>query len=385
MNREKFTAPQTGNLIAITTGEPDWAFVPAPLPRNFNVSSELWPLLASAREELGRLDGIGRALPNPGLLLQPLQRREALRSSSLEGTYASPEELLLFELEPREAASAGDRVNEWREVFNYAEALRTGRRLLDELPLSLRLIREMHTVLLTGVRGRDRAPGEFRRTQVHVGAERRYIPPPVTHLQACLDDFETFLHDSSAIEPLVRTFLAHYQFEAIHPFIDGNGRVGRALLSLTAFTWANLSTPWLYMSPFFDRHKDEYIDRLFAVSASGAWDDWLRFCLVGTVEVCRDAVARCDRLRAMRDDFHARADRQSGRMHRLIELLFVNPVVTVTEAMRRLDVSYPTARADIDKLQALEIVRELPDSYPKAFYAPAIMDAAYHEDDRPRA
>ena len=385
MDREQFTANRTGSVLPISTGEPDWAFIPAPLPRNYQVSIDLWPLLATAREELGRLDGIGRTLPNPDLLLQPLQRREAIRSSSLEGTYASPEELLLFELEPREATSAGERVNEWREVFNYAEALRRGRALLDELPLSLRLIREMHQVLLTGVRGRDRAPGEFRRTQVHVGADRRYVPPPVTQLQTCLDDFEKFLHDSDSIEPLVRTFLAHYQFEAIHPFVDGNGRVGRALLSLTAFTWANLSRPWLYLSPFFDRHKDEYIDRLFAVSTTGAWDEWLRFCLQGTIEVCRDAVVRCDRLRALRDDFHARADRGSGRMHRLVELLFVNPMVTVAEATRRLDVTYPTARSDIDKLQALGIVRELESSYPKAFYSAAIIEAAYHEDDAPRA
>lgn len=380
MDRAQFTTSETGSLVAVSIGEPDWAFIPAPLPRNYHISHDLLPLLAKAHAELGRLDGIGRTLPNPDLLLQPLQRREALRSSSLEGTYASPEELLLFELEPRDAPNPGDRINEWREVFNYAEALRHGRMLLGELPLSLRLIREMHRVLLTGVRGRDRAPGEFRRTQVHLGSDRRYVPPPVQHLETCLDDFEKFLHDSTAIDPLVRAFLAHYQFEAIHPFVDGNGRVGRALLALSAYTWAELSTPWLYLSPFFDAHKDEYIDRLFAVSATGAWDEWVRFCLQGTVEVCRDAVVRCDRLRALREEFRDRVARGSGRMHRLVDLLFAYPIITVTEAMRRLGVTYPTARADIGKLETLGIVRELESSYPKAFVAPAILDAAYRDD-----
>jgi Fic family protein len=234
MDREKFVASKTGTLVPVSTGTPDWAFIPSPLPRKYHVSLDLWPKLAAAKEELARLDGIGRALPDPQLLLRPLQGREALRSSSLEGTYASAEELLLFELDPIEPAAQSDRANDWREVSNYAAAVRLGTRLLDELPLSLRLIRDMHRELLTGVRGRDRDPGEFRRTQVHLGSDRRYVPPPVNQLPDCLDDFERFLNDerAEAIDPLIRTYLAHYQFEAIHPFIVGNGRVGRALLSL---------------------------------------------------------------------------------------------------------------------------------------------------------
>src|SRR5215212_2318834 len=368
MDRSRFGSDSAGRLVATSTGERDWSFIPNALPRQRETPLSLWPLLSDAKAELARLDGIGKTLPDPELLLQPLNNREAIRSSSLEGTYASAEELLLFELDDRGTAQ-GERVNDWVEVRNYAMALRHGTQLLNELPLSLRVIREMHRVLLTSVRGRDRAPGEFRRIQVHVGADKRYVPPPANELEGCLDDLEHFLNEADAIEPLVRTFLAHYQFEAIHPFINGNGRVGRALLSLCAFQWCGLSHPWLYMSSFYDRHKDEYIDRLFAVSSNGAWNEWLEFCLRGTIEVCRDAIARCDELRTLRQQYHAQNDRAGGRMHQIIEMLFSNPIVTISALARRLGVTYPTAKSDLDRLVAAEVVRELPNAYPKAFVA----------------
>jgi Fic family protein len=380
MDNFKFGSLATGRLVAITIGGPDWAFIPRPLPRDWSIPLNLWPLLASAKEELARLDGIGRTLPHPELLLRPLQSREAIRSSSLEGTYASAEELLLFELGPEERVGTPDRISDWIEVANYASAVRRGTELLATLPLSLRLIREMHEVLLTGVRGRDRAPGEFRRTQVHIGSDRRYVPPPPNELMPCLDDFEKFLNEADDIDPLIRIFLAHYQFEAIHPFIDGNGRVGRALLSLCAYKWCGLSHPWLYVSPYFDRHKDEYIDSLFTVSVEGAWDRWLALCLRATIDVCRDAIQRCDRLRRLRQEYHAKADRTSGRMHALVEGLFSNPMVRVTETARRLNVTYPTAKSDIGKLVEQGILVELDRVYPKAFYAPAIFNAAYAEE-----
>jgi Fic family protein len=364
MDRTKFGSSATGK----------------PLPRAWEIPNSLWPLLASAREELARLDGIGRTLPRPELLLRPLQQREALRSSSLEGTYATADELLLFELAPEDRFGPADRVNDWREVLNYAAAVRIGTEFLAELPLSLRLIRTMHQELLTGVRGRDRAPGEFRRTQVQLGSDRRYMPPPVNELLPCLDDFERFLNDADAIDPLIRTFIAHYQFEAIHPFIDGNGRVGRALLSLCAYKWCGLSHPWLYVSPYFDRHKDEYIDSLFAVSTDGAWSRWLELCLRATIDVCRDAVRRCAQLAQLRAEYHSRAGTTNGRMHVLIDDLFSNPFVRVTEASKRMNVSYPTARDDIEKLVKLEILVELEGSRPKAFYSPAIFNAAYREE-----
>lgn len=379
MDRSKSAPSANGRLVEVTIGGREWAFIPEVLPRTCRIPLTLWPLLASAKEELARLDGIGRTLPDPNLLLRPLQRREAIRSSSLEGTYASAEELLLFELHP-EPTGPSDRMNDWLEVSNYAAAVRVGTGLLETLPLSLRLIRSMHAELLTGVRGRDRAPGEFRRTQVHIGSDRRYVPPPPNELMPCLDDFEKFLNEAETIDPLIRTYIAHYQFEAIHPFIDGNGRVGRALLALCAYKWCGLSRPWLYVSPYFDRHKDEYIDSLFAVSTDGAWNRWLELCLRATIHACRDAITRCDQLRQLREEYHAKADRTNGRMHPLIEGLFSNPIVRVTEAARRLGVTYPTAKSDIAKLVELGILVELGRVYPKAFYSPAIFDAAYREE-----
>ena len=380
MDRYRFTPAALGEIVPISTGVPDWAFIPAPLPRRFEVSGDLWPLLATAREELARLDGIGRTLPDPELLLRPLNNREAIRSSSLEGTYTTPQELLLFELEERETVAPADRLSDWIEVANHADALRRGAEMLEELPLSLRIIREMHRVLLTDVRGRDRDPGEFRRIQVHLGSDRRYIPPPPNEIGRCLDDLERFLNEAGEIDPLIRVFLAHYQFEAIHPFIDGNGRVGRALLTLCAFQWSRLWRPWLYMSPYFDRHKDEYIDRLFAVSSAGAWNEWLRFCLRGVIEVCGDAIARCDDLRRLREEYHKRADRTGGRMHRIVEGLFSNPIVRIGELAHRLGVTYPTAKSDIARLVDLKILQELEDIYPKAYVANAIFLAAYDEN-----
>jgi Fic family protein len=380
MDRTHFGLAKTGRLVRVSTGEADWAFIPQPLPRSWEISIELWPLLAEAKESLARLDGIGRTLPEPELLLRPLQSREAIRSSALEGTYASAEELLLYELGQQELAPANPQQNEWHEVLNYASSLRRGTQLLDTLPLSLRLIREMHSVLLTGVRGRDRAPGEFRRNQVHIGADKRYVPPPPDELIPCLDDFEHFLNDSDEIDPLIRTYMSHYQFEAIHPFMDGNGRVGRALLSLAAFKWCGLSRPWLYVSPFFDRHKDDYIDALFSVSSDGNWMRWLTLCLRATISATRDSIVRCDRLVSLRDQYHSKADLSGQRAARIIEGLFSNPILRITDVAARLNVTYPTAKADIEKLVNHGILIELGNSYPKAFYSNDIFQAAYNED-----
>lgn len=376
MDHNRFGPSATGELVPISAGTPDFAFVPAPLPRSWDVPAGMWPLLATAREELARLDGIGRTLPDPELLLRPLNTREAIQSSSLEGTYATAQELLLFELEERETPVT-ERANDWLEVSNYGRSLRHGTELLETLPLSLRVIREMHEVLLTGVRGRDRDPGEFRRIQVHIGADKRYVPPPPSEVGRCLDDFEKFLNDADEIDPLIRTFIAHYQFEAIHPFIDGNGRVGRALLSLCAYQWTKSWRPWLYMSPWYERHKDEYIDLMFAVSSDGRWNDWLQFCLRGVLAVCGDAISRCDELVALRDDYHRRADAAGGRTHRLVEILFSTPIIRIGDIARHLGITYPTAKADAERLVKIGILRELRNIYPKAYVAGAIFNAAF--------
>jgi len=383
MDAALFTDNQQGELVAANAPPGGIAFVPNALPLEWPMPATMWPLLMTARESLARLDGMGRHLADPQLLLTPLQQREALRSSSMEGTYATPEQLLLYQLDPREPRSERDQVNAWREVFNYGQALQLGmRKLTEELPLSLRLICEMHAALLNGVRGHNRRPGTFRDSQVQVGAGGRYVPPPPTHVMGCLDAFEKYHHANSSVDPLLRAFMAHYQFETIHPFTDGNGRTGRLLLALTICQWLGLDKPWLYMSAFFERHKDEYIDRLFMVSADGQWEQWLSFCLQGVIEQANDTIRRIDQLVGLREAFRERVASSGGsaRLHGITEYLFTAPVITIPQVADMTDVSYPTAKADVGRLMKLGILAEHPsDETPKLYLSPAIFNVAYED------
>ena len=362
MDISRFNANKTGRVVGIS-GVPglQHAFIPDPLPPQWEWPEELWPILLGAKEELARLDGIGRHLPNPQLLMTPLQRREAQRSSSLEGTYATPQQLLLFEINPAEVEIAGDKAQPVREVANYNRALRLREEMREELPISLRLIRELHRVLLEGVRGAAAEPGEFRRSQVQVGSDGRYVPPPANYLNECLDNLEKYLHKERKYDPLVEAFLAHYQFEAIHPFRDGNGRVGRLLLSITIEDWCGLSGQWLYMSAYLEKYKDEYIDRLFRVSTEGDWTGWLNFCLRGVKEQALDAQKRCSRLLSLKEDLRKRLDGSDspGRVYQILEELFVQPFTTAPWIKEKYQVSYPTARADLDRLVKLGILSDL--------------------------
>ena len=380
MDKQKFTENRAGNLVEISVPKKDWAFVPDTIPPNWEFPPNLWPILAEAKQELARLDGIARSLPNPELLLQPLQSREALRSSSLEGTYATPQELLLFELQPREPTSAKDPINAHLEVANYSKSLRRGLQLLDELPFCLRLIRELHKVLLSNVRGKDKAPGEFRTTQNHIGSNYRFIPPPPKFLDDCLNNLELELNNQEPkYDHLIHCYVLHYQFETIHPFLDGNGRVGRALLSLMIYKLCNLSMPWLYMSAFFERYRDEYINNLFQVSANSDWDTWIEFCLRGTIEQAKDSIQRCDKLKLLRDQIHQMLDAAGPRAHPIVEGLFTIPVISVADTARNYKVSYPTAKSDIAKLEKLGILTHVSDTYPKLYYCEPIFSIAYEE------
>ncbi|MEN8257019.1 MAG: Fic/DOC family N-terminal domain-containing protein [Thermodesulfobacteriota bacterium] len=385
MEKTFFTENSPGELVKISIQESDdWAFVPDHLPTDFQVSGNLWPLLAEAREELARLDGVGRHMPNYNLLLKPLQHREALKSSSLEGTYATPEELLLFEIEPKEPKSNKDKINSWKEVFNYHEALIKGQQLLSEIPVSLRFLREIHKVLLSGVRGHHRDPGNFRRSQVHVGSDKRFIPPPPDKLEGNLFDLEKYIHQESSIDPLVFCFFVHYQFETIHPFLDGNGRVGRLLLSLMIFHWCKLTSPWLYLSAFFDKYKEEYIQNLFNVSAKGDFDTWIAYCLRATIYQAKDAIKRFDQLVAVRERYLQMVANCKGsiRLHGIIERLFESPLITIPQATEIFEITYPTARNDLSILEKLGIIRESRASTrPKVYISPEIFAIAYSDVD----
>lgn len=376
-----FSSQKAGRLVEVTNGPPDVriAFVPDPLPPLWQWPQSMWNLLLDARCALAKLDGVGRHLPNPEILLQPLQHREANLSSKLEGTITDPQQQVLFEANPRYPTSAQDPNNAFREVFNYRRALRSTLDKKDELPLSLRLIRQLHSVLMDGVRGADQTPGEFRKIQNQIGRPARFVPPPPEFLSEALNSFENYIHSNDQFDPLVRAFLAHYQFEAIHPFRDGNGRVGRLLLSFMITEWCNLSSQWLYMSAFFEKNKDAYMDLLLGVSTKGNWESWVRFCLEGVVAQSIDTEKRCDKLLMLHKDFHSRLKVGSVRLSKLVDKLFWRPVITVVQYQREFEVSYPTARADLKKLARFDIVEDL--EYPDllTYYCPEIYKVTFGE------
>lgn len=385
MDKARFTSRRTGELVPIPVDPPDWAFIPSKLPPSWTLPPELADLAFEAGERLGKLDGIGSTLPAPELLMRPLEQREAIQSSKLEGTYASPEDVLLYALNPTAPKSASDPLNSAREVFNYSDALYAGFESLKTRPMTINLIREMHERLLTGVRGREKTPGKFRTIQVGIGSERRFIPPPAAHVMDLMGDLENYINArmTSKRDRLVRAFIAHYQFEAIHPFLDGNGRIGRVLLALTIYKDFEHRLPWLYLSPFFERFKDEYIDKLFKVSANGEWDEWVSFCLRGTIVQANDSIARCEMLQRLRRAFLDRmGTKATKRTHAIIDRLFFSPIVSVIDVRNRCGVSYPTAKADIDALVAAGIVKKIPNHSPTTYYAGEIFDIAYADVPR---
>lgn len=379
MDASRFTKP-SGTLVTINP-RGDVAFIPDPLPNIYDVPARLTSLWAEAREIIGELRGIGKTLPDHALLTRPLRQREALRSSSLEGTYATPAELLAYEQNPRDPNSSSDPVNSWKEVHNYQRALDFGQKLVsDGYPFSEWLIRQLHETLLGGVRGADKSPGRIRDNQVHIGAGNRFTPPPQEHLGSLMGQLEKHLEDDVKIDPLIRAFMVHYQFETIHPFRDGNGRVGRLLLALMIYRYCDFDMPWLYLSEFYERHKDQYIDSLYNVSSETAWDAWIELCLHATVDVGKSTIRRVQSLLAIKQDYEERIRKMNGRdrLVYLVPRLFSSPILRYRDLQKELGISYPTARDDIDALQDAGVVAEMsPGANPRTFYAREIFRVAY--------
>lgn len=317
--------------------------------------------LSDADRLIGRLAGEGGRLPNPHLLMRPFLRREAVLSSRIEGTQATLRELLA-----QEAGAAVERSPEdLREVGNYVAALEHGLRRLQTLPLSLRLVRELHATLMKGVRGDRATPGEFRRSQNWVGpagctlAHATYIPPPPAELMACLGRWEEFLHQTT-LPPMVQIALAHYQFEAIHPFLDGNGRVGRLLITLFLVERAVLPTPLLYLSAFFEATRTVYYERLHAVTVRGDWEGWLGYFLTGVARQSEDALRRAERINQRLADWRMAVAKEPSKMPMmLLDSLAANPFLTVTRAAQHFNVAFTTAQRAVNKLQGLSILSEI--------------------------
>src|SRR5436189_2289584 len=306
MNPKDFRSSSTGKVIRTPQGYA--AFIPAPLPPKLVYDEDLVRALSRADARLSELSGLGRHLPNPPLLIAPYVRREAVLSSRSEGTTTSLAELLLEEV--AEGASRRSPADV-REVRNYVTALEYGVPRLRTLPLSLRLVRELHARLMRGVRGEHATPGEFRRSQNWIGIPRStletavYVPPPPDHLMEVLGAWERFLQDRGRTPDLVQCALMHEQFEAIHAFLDGNGRVGRLLISLFLIERGRLSQPLLYLSAYFEEHRREYYDGLQRVRTDGDWTGWIRFFLAGVEQISAEAVAQAGRLMALREPWRA--------------------------------------------------------------------------------
>ncbi len=337
-----------------------WAFIPNPLPPPLQWSPALVRSLSDADRLIGRLAGEGGRLPNPHVLVRPFVAREAVLSSRIEGTQATLGELL--------AAAAGAAVErspaDLREVANYVTALEHGIRLLRKLPLSTRLIRELHGKLMRGIRDNAATPGEFRRSQNWIGrpgsalATASYIPPPPEELGFCMGELEKFLHDES-LPPLVQIALAHYQFEAIHPFLDGNGRVGRLLITLFLVERAILPTPLLYLSAFFEATRQDYYSALRAVSDHAAWENWLQYVLNGIARQSEDALRRAERLNETLAAWRMQVAGAASKVQAvLVDRLAANPYVTVKKAAQELGVAFTTVQRAVERLQKLSIVTQ---------------------------
>lgn len=362
MNPQDFHKSSPGRVLRTPAGY--WAFVPNPLPPTLSWTAELVTVLSEADRALGELAGLGRSLSNPHLLIRPLVRREAVLSSRIEGTQASLSDLYAYEAAQLPLFEPPSDV---REVYNYVRALEYGLERLRTLPLSLRLIREIHARLMEGVRGEHQTPGEFRRSQNWVGPpgctlnEATFVPPPLAEMRKALDAFERFLYAPSPLPPLVRLGLIHYQFEAIHPFLDGNGRIGRLLITLLLCAWNLMPEPLLYMSAYFEAHRQTYYDLLLMVSRDGAWQDWLIFFLQGVAAQARDGVTRSERLQDLREQYRqqVQAERAAARLLQAVDLLFARPVVTVRDVETALGVNFSTAQRYVNQLEKAGLLREI--------------------------
>jgi Fic family protein len=381
MDINRFKNSKAGKVIK--TERDYWAFVPNPLPPPIVYNKEMVSLLSEADRQLGNLSGVGALLPNPNLLITPYIKREAVLSSKIEGTQASLSDLFYFEAANKEEKQKEVKKTDVLEVVNYVKAMSYGIQRLKELPLSLRLIREIHRELMRRVRGEHLTPGEFRRSQNWIGPagctlnEAKFVPPPRHEMNDALGHFEKFLHDRDSFPGLIQCALIHYQFEAIHPFLDGNGRIGRLLITLFLCEREYLVYPMLYLSAFFEKYRSEYYERLLAVSENGEWEEWTKFFLRAVAAQSKDAVENSKLILKLLDRYRKmiQKDRGSTYVLKLLDEVFLNPFVTIPYAAKKLETTYPTAKAAVRKLQEMKILSEATDKrWGKVFCAKELLD-----------
>lgn len=347
---------RAGRKIKSGSGKAEYAcFVPALLPPNnppIQYDDEMIYLISEANRFIGRLDEVTDNLISPSYFVYMYARKEATLSSQIEGTRATFSDLI-----KAEAGMADEVPNDVKEIENYIKATSYGFERLETLPLSLRLIREIHAILTEGVRGENKAPGEFRRSQNWIGgysiSTATYIPPSVDYLNGCLDNFEKFMHENDRLSPLVKAALIHSQFEMIHPFLDGNGRVGRLLIAFYLAAKDILHKPTLYISKFIKRNQQAYYDCLYNIHARGDYETWIRFFLTGVIETAQEAVDIARDITALREDDIRKINalgRTSENAMAIYEGLFDKPTISIEEASSKLDISVATSARLLDRL-----------------------------------
>ncbi len=373
MDAARFANSPAGRLEETTNGA--LAFVPVPLPRLLELSPDRAYQLDEASRAVATLAGAGETLPNPRLLITPFMRREALLSSRIEGTQASVSDVYAAEATGRPHGDAD-------EVVNYVRALELGIERLAELPICTRLVLELHAELLSGVRGQDKRPGELRDLQVWIGSEQdaieaaSFVPPPPAYVADLMSEWEAFVHDDAAMPPLVRSALMHQHFETIHPFRDGNGRIGRLLIPLLLIERDVLRSPLLYLSAYFEAHRQAYYDHLSRVSETGDWDPWLDFFLSGVAEQSLDAMQRTRALRTLQEEYRQRllAASASANALQMADELFLSPIVTYRRVAEFRGVTDAGARIVVSKLVEAGILHRLPATRPQLFAARELLD-----------
>lgn len=367
----------TGEYVTISTaGETCRAFIPNKLPPRppINFDSMLLEALNKASLAIGKLDGLTVILPEPSLFLYMYIRKEAVLSSQIEGTQSTLTDLLLFE----NAQIPGVPIDDVQEVSNYVAAMNYGLKVLrGGLPISGRMLREIHAVLLSKGRGSGKSPGEYRRSQNWIGGSRpgnaRFVPPPPNTIADCLGDLEKYIHNDSDQTPLlIKAALVHAQFETIHPFLDGNGRLGRLLITLMLCAEKMLAEPILYLSLYFKSNRDAYYDNLQRVRIEGEWEEWLLFFLTGVIETAEQAVSTARGLHALLQKDETRLQdykRKSGSLIKIHKYLQLHPLSSISRISAGVHLSFPTVKSAIDELVRLDILRELTGKERNRLYA----------------
>lgn len=356
MDAEPFRKEQSPGEVVNSEG--DIAFNPESLPPDIEMEGELLNKFTEATQNIGQLSGVGRRVDNPGMLISPFIYKEAVLSSEVEGTRVTLSDV--YEYEAGGRSDTAPSKSELEEVSNYIKAVFEGMDKIEE-GIDLNLIRALHETLMSGARGQNKQPGEFRDVQVYIGNgdEARFVPPPPSIVPYAMQNLETYIQTEGNYQNLIDIALVHYQFETIHPFRDGNGRMGRLLIMLMMCDMELLPDPYLYPSSYFNRNRDQYTDKLLAVSRDGAWEEWILFFLEGISQQANEAFSRASELLDLREEYQETYQDGANSVSQLAAEIFKKPYITVSEAQDLIDMSYATANNAVDSLEEDGVLEEI--------------------------